>query len=213
MKSRWNPKMGKKLFMRDVRENMMTRGSFVLALLLTGCGGSPFDAPAFTETDSGGVVAPAADADGTGGGASLGTGGATPGTGGAIGAGGSMEEDGGVVEGSGGALGTGGGVVAADACAPVTHDNGLGQTWQDCVALGTYTQVQAMKACAASGAGMCLALNGCGGINWEVRGYTTDGSQVLGFWMYGGSGTGLVAPGASGSPPCSGPTAFTHQWE
>lgn len=46
----------------------------------------------------------------------------------------------------------------------VVHDNGLGQTWTDCVAYATSNATQAGKACAASG-GTCestLCRNGSG---------------------------------------------------
>lgn len=45
----------------------------------------------------------------------------------------------------------GDGAVAPDmACTQYTHSNGLGQTWTDCVPLGTYNDTQAKKACIAS---------------------------------------------------------------
>lgn len=54
----------------------------------------------------------------------------------------------------------------ADAgCALVTHDNGLGQTWQDCTPTGTHTQDQAMQACTAycaTNACTCGQSNLCG---------------------------------------------------
>jgi hypothetical protein len=40
--------------------------------------------------------------------------------------------------------------AATDApCTTYTHSNGMGQTWTDCVPLGTYDEVQAAKACEA----------------------------------------------------------------
>ena len=50
----------------------------------------------------------------------------------------------------------------AQACTLVTHSDGLGQTWQDCVALGTYDQAEAFRACVANG-GACV-LNACGAV-------------------------------------------------
>ena len=40
-----------------------------------------------------------------------------------------------------------------EACASVAHSNGEGQQWTDCVALHTYDQAEATKACAAHGTG------------------------------------------------------------
>jgi hypothetical protein len=37
-----------------------------------------------------------------------------------------------------------------DSGCSIVHDNGVGQTWTDCVPLGTYNIEQAMKACAAA---------------------------------------------------------------
>jgi hypothetical protein len=37
----------------------------------------------------------------------------------------------------------------ADACTTYTHSNGMGQSWTDCVPLGTYNEVQAAAACEA----------------------------------------------------------------
>ena len=50
---------------------------------------------------------------------------------------------------SGGAVGAGGTTAAPDACVPATHDNGVGQTWQDCVPPRTWNQDQALSACEA----------------------------------------------------------------
>lgn len=208
-----------------------------LAMLAAGCGGDEFQDQLFgaggdgsggetqatntggqtTSTGGAGVVgtgglpgetggAPADDSGAPGGSTNSGTGGGgSPGTGG-ISAGTGGEATGGAVS-TGGVAATGG----TTGCTLVTHDNGLGQTWQDCVPLGTHDQAQALKACVASGAGMCLALNGCGAIYWEIRGYTTDGSQVIGFWMYGGPSAGYVNAAACGAPPCS-PDACSKQW-
>jgi hypothetical protein len=43
----------------------------------------------------------------------------------------------------------------SDACAPVTHADGLGQSWQDCVPAGTIDYAQAAAACAAASEGKC----------------------------------------------------------
>jgi len=49
-----------------------------------------------------------------------------------------------------------------EACAPVVHSNGIGQTWQDCTLLGTHDQGQAEAACRANGGAQCVA-NDCAG--------------------------------------------------
>ena len=132
------------------------------------------------------------DSGGAASGGALGAGGVSSGTGGVIGAGGA--------QGSGGAVGTGG-VVA---CALVTHDNGIGQTWTDCAPLGTYNETQAMKACKASSAIVCRAITTCGPspdlraqAGPEVRGYNADNS-VGGRWGYSGPLAGFVGHGGGG---------------
>lgn len=84
------------------------------------------------------------------------------------------------------------GADSNDACAPITHNNGLGQTWTDCVPLGTYNESQAMAACAASfgsnctnqmPAGQCDALGGVaymGGSITEWVYTTTGGADYAG---------------------------------
>jgi hypothetical protein len=51
--------------------------------------------------------------------------------------------------GVGGVGGAGGSSTGGTGGCEVTHDNGVGQTWQDCVPLGTYDNTQALKACEA----------------------------------------------------------------
>lgn len=132
----------------------MNMKNLILVLALTGCGGESFTG--FTPvdpatTDDGGIDSKIAAGGGQdeddGGAIRTETGGSTStgGVGGAtVGTGGTVVATGGATS-TGGASGTGG----TTACTPVTHDNGLGQTWQDCVPLGTYNEGQAMKACAA----------------------------------------------------------------
>lgn len=106
--------------------------------------------------------------------------------GGAVGAGGAggTTSTGGSSSGgtnSGGATSTGGVTGAGGStCTPVTHDNGAGKTWQDCVPLDTYNMEQAMKACQASylscveSCGACVNLGGayaCWGISGSVAGH------------------------------------------
>jgi hypothetical protein len=108
--------------------------------------------------------APELDAGQGSGGSSHGTGGSFQGTGGSFqtggapgtgGGSGGTPGTGGVVS-TGGTVGTGGASVDAG-CALVTHTNGLGQTWQDCVPLSTYDKAQATKACEA----WCAVNGGC----------------------------------------------------
>lgn len=87
------------------------------------------------------------------------------------------------------------------ACAPVVHDNGLGDHWTDCVPLGTYTLDEAMAACEASTreAGACLygSQGSCGGLSGERWVYTYDSSYSIAHsWVYHGSEAGRVASGA-----------------
>jgi hypothetical protein len=174
----------------------------VLLAFVSGCNGEEFttfsqsslDAPDAAPgsggaTSTGGVSSAstggAPEADAGSGGASQGTGGSFHNTGGS----GSPE--------TGGAPATGG--VVVDACASVTHDNGFGATWQDCVPLGTYNLEQAMKACAASGVSACAPESGCP--DYAVHG------ALAGNWGY----EGIVAGYASATGLCGGP-AGSVRW-
>jgi hypothetical protein len=99
--------------------------------------------------------------------------------------------------------------AATDApCTTYTHSNGMGQTWTDCVPLGTYNEVQAAKACAAYVAVMggqcgadCIAGysarepddagDGCGGtcITVAIWMYAPTTSTTLGQGCYIGPNT------------------------
>lgn len=135
---------------------------FSVCWLMIGCGGDftssikPLDTNDDAMTPSTGGATSTGGAPGTGGAS---TGGSSQETGGSFhGTGGSFQETGGSSQ-TGGAPTTGGvpatggtpniGGAPVDACSPVTHDNGLGQTWQDCVPIGTYNEEQATKACKA----------------------------------------------------------------
>lgn len=74
----------------------------------------------------------------------------------------------------------------------VTHDNGLQQTWKDCVPLGTYNQAQAMKACKASSATTCSPSTRCGSTVGEIQGWNADGS-LLAEWGYEDFAIGIVS--------------------
>jgi hypothetical protein len=98
----------------------------------------------------------------------------------------------------------------------VTHDNGLGQIWQDCVPLGTYNLSQAMKACAASGAVQCFARAACGLQLDTVRGYDGGQGWPTGEWGYGYNAAGYVAPGNGDGnlrgSTCGGSVPGTKTW-
>lgn len=180
---------------------------FAFTLMLYSCGGEAFTAVDFSSLD-------AADSGGsavTSTGGAAGTGGAPQETGGSSnGAGGSFQETGGSFQatggapeaeadagsggagGAGGALATGGATPTADACALVTHDNGLGATWEDCVPLNTYNQEQATKACRSSGAASCIVDTVCSGTYRRV--YGVSGAQGIGSWLFSGTLAGYASP-------------------
>ena len=203
----------------------MTKFLCFAALALIGCDNTPFalfgrspiedDAGAVVDNDAGAIgrfdddagrdAAPPFGAGGTGGASGTGGAHASGGTGGT-----SM---GGAVN-AGGAIGVGG----TDVCStPITHDNGTGQTWQDCVPAGTYNEDQAMKACHASFATMCTVEYGCGATNLVVCGYTPNGEDCVGgCWGYDGSVKGYVssvALGGCSSCPTPGGSRTTTSWQ
>jgi hypothetical protein len=124
--------------------------------------------------------APEVDAGGSTGGA--------PETGGAVATGGAE---------TGGSPPSTGGVAVVDAgCELVTHDNGAGQTWQDCVPLGTYNEEQALTACrkwsvANSGSG-CIAIAGtqCG----AALKVTVTQPSVMQWWWQGPNAGNVIHP-------------------
>lgn len=82
-----------------------------------------------------------------------------------------------------------------DGCTPVTHSNGAGQMWTDCVPLGTYNETQAMKACAAQAVTepaiySCIASSDVCSAEMYVE--STGG---FGIWTYAGPFTGYFGPG------------------
>lgn len=76
---------------------------------------------------------------------------------------------------SGGIGGAGGNTGGTGGCELVTHDNGVGQTWQDCVPLETYNAEQALKACEA----WCAAV-GCSGVGCWTASACNQTLVVLG---------------------------------
>jgi len=168
---------------------MKTTLSALVTLVLFGCGGESFtgfthgdpttaDADSTTPADGGFDVKAAG---GSAGQPEEDDGGLPNGSGGA---GGTVSTGGSTSAGSGGVLGTGG----ATTCALVTHTNGIGQTWQDCVPINTYDLNQAMRACEKSGAAHCTN-NGsiCGG-TYVVCGYDEPRQSIYGgCWGYYGA--------------------------
>lgn len=177
--------------------------STIFAAFLIGCGGGSFDS-----SFGGSLHDDAGDAEPSSSGGAAGiaseageaaSGGRTEA--GDAGSGGSLEADAGSggasssggAPSAGGAVATGGvttgGAPAAGGALPcelVTHDNGYGQTWQDCVPYGTWNLEQAMKACEASGATLCFQhLNTCGVGEW-VHG------REGGKWGYSGAYAGTT---------------------
>jgi hypothetical protein len=80
-------------------------------------------------------------------------------------------------------------------CAQHTHSNGLGQTWVDCVALGTYNSAQAMKACTASyPATSCKTIASGGDCYGKAIVYTGNYT----YFVYAGTYQGqVVLPGGN----------------
>ena len=70
-----------------------------------------------------------------------------------------------------------------EGCVIVTHDNGLGRTWQDCTPLGDRSQREALQAC---GSNNCTYTDGYGGVCtgagspmctcWDPDGHIRGGS-------------------------------------
>lgn len=105
--------------------------------------------------------------------------------------------------------GTGGSPSATDAatCAPVTHDDGAGQTWQDCVAQGTLDNVQAETACntwcAVNGGCKCTVGRLCADDFDRVYAYT---GSIFMSWPWEGPNAGETVqsfPGGIGTTTCN----------
>jgi hypothetical protein len=97
----------------------------------------------------------------------------------------------------------------------IAHSDGLGQTFFDCVPLGTHNQAQAFEACAAFTGNMslCVAV-GCAPGN-EV---CSTGFTSCACWKYQGNNVGHVSsPGATGEGGSEGgicicPNAASPTW-
>jgi hypothetical protein len=98
---------------------------------------------------------------------------------------------------------------ASDACALLTHSNGVGQTWQDCTAIGTHNRTQAQSACDAVGAAAnCVASTGCnlGFVGTSVAGPGSGMTTYL--WVFTAPNMSTYNPGdvityPSGAIQCS----------
>ena len=182
-----------------------------------GTGGSPSTGGVVGSGGSlatGGAVGPGGSPSSGGAGTGGSTGG-SPSTGGTGTGGGSGGTSTGGALNSGGTPGSGG--VADAGCTPVPHDNGLGQTWQDCVPLGTYNQSQAVKACKASFADLCApdadpqySCQGVGGVGVIVNGQVHQ-------WVYvirpgAGVQAGDILEFAQGSFVCPSFPGATGRW-
>jgi hypothetical protein len=98
---------------------------------------------------------------------------------------------------------------ASDACALLTHSNGVGQTWQDCTALGTHNRTQAQSACDAVGAAAnCVASTGCN-LSFVGTSVAGPGSGMTTYlWVYTAPNISIYNPGdlityPSGAIQCS----------
>lgn len=172
----------------------------ILALLLAGCGGTSFSA--LDSAEDAGYDARHVDED---------AGDAHIGAGGAPAAGGARASTAGGAP-AAGAPGAGGASTAAggapDACTPVTHDNGVGQRWVDCVPLGTYNETEARKACVAftGDPRQCSPSQGCGSAPQIMQWLDPTGQHSY-LWGYEGNTAGYV--GVNGGCP----NQFGKKWE
>jgi hypothetical protein len=72
----------------------------------------------------------------------------------------------------------------------VEHSNGVGQSFYDCNPLGTYTQSQAMSACAAYGGGTCAAYACSGNAGFLVC--AAAGAPNCVCWKYNAGNSGVT---------------------
>ncbi len=88
-----------------------------------------------------------------------------------------------------------------------THSNGIGQSYYDCVAQGTYNSTQANEACTAYASG-CQTFSCTGPGSNMVVCVTANGNCVC--WNFSGSNVGHVHQ--SGSTTCNCPTGSDPSW-
>ena len=103
--------------------------------------------------------------------------------------------------------------AAPEACSPLTHSNGYGESFQDCAPLGDWTQTLAAEACQTyanqgnvpSTAVVC-ALTECGG----VPAIEFDNEACI-LWSWSGASAGHAIEGTLGGP-CVCPTTSSATW-
>lgn len=103
-----------------------------------------------------------------------------------------------------------GAACCAGGTCQVKHANGVGQSFFDCVATGTYNQTQATEACVAftGDATKCHQML-CG----SSPSVCSDGSTVAcNCWMYDWSGSGKVKTNGAGNCACKG-NSNTASWD
>jgi hypothetical protein len=177
--------------------------SILLLLALVGCGGDPFEAGELGRPDTDADVESAAgdDASDTGqhtaadaGHADSGadSGASQPDSG--SGAQDAAHEDSGD---SASPLADSGGTPdsssAVDACTPLVHSNGIGQTYLDCAPLGTYNVTTATEACAAWAATWGGSASSCSSASCGVGSEgATDGQGHWANWAYESGNAGHV---------------------
>jgi hypothetical protein len=130
--------------------------------------------------------------------------------------------DGGPVDGAGAdasdASDGGAVTVGPDGCALVTHTNGVGQTWQDCAALGTHNRTEAQSACdALTTTANCTAGTGCNLSYTGVSVAGSGGAMTTYLWIYGTSNMSMYNPGdvlayPSGGVQCNNLPRSTATW-
>ncbi|MHB8330787.1 MAG: hypothetical protein ACYDEA_01150 [Candidatus Dormibacteria bacterium] len=170
----------------------------LLLLLAAGCGGSAFTAGQLVEHDALLDAAPEEEAS-------------APDTG--PDRGGSLEAS---VGGDGDARAEAGEAQAATCDGgsnPVTHSDGLGDTWQDCAPLGTYDQQEATSACEARNgiSGGCQWIGGCAGVvGYGVCGLLAPKRYC---WWFTGTQTGRVTAMNGNGSTCAAPDGGDFAWE
>jgi hypothetical protein len=116
----------------------------------------------------------------------------------------------------GDAAGIGDGTGGDGACS-ISHANGLGQTFVDCIAADTHDEAQALAACAAytGNSSLCavstLSCGGTGGLGGGTRGspVCSSGSKPCACWSFSGSDSGRVSEPAT---TCACPTQSSPTW-
>ena len=95
-----------------------------------------------------------------------------------------------------------------EACSPVTHSDGLGQSWSDCAPLGTYDQAEAQAACEANGGSPCV-LNACGAV-CDVDPHSPGYCSC---WVYAGALAGHVNNTAGCTTPATASCVGSDTWQ